>query len=148
MTFATAAACTIIVLATLLLGAAASWTLALAWVGARRVLASVVGAVAARAGVSVRFAERCAWRATYLYFRGREVAHVGVDPTSDGGPEVFAALGGRTLRRRVPCVRWRVGRGPVRLALYRRQQALLRRLDGRCSRRVAAGVRGGTHAAA
>lgn len=104
--------------------------------------------------ISWSFAERCAWRAVYVYLGERQVFHVGIDPSAGPGPSFFAAFHpfcGLGLRGRwpvfdsvrvwlyrlgevrfvVPHIRWRSGMPAWKLALYRRQGRILHGLDGR-----------------
>lgn len=98
----------------------------------------------------VAFAERCAWRAAYLYRGTDQIARIGIDPTASGGPVLFGAfyfVGPRPWRRfdrlrpflfrftefrvRLPHLRWQMNMPAWKLALYQRQQAFLYNLDGR-----------------
>lgn len=90
--------------------------------------------------MKVFFAKRCAWRAVYLYSNprsvletcGRQLFVLGLDPTADGGPRVFIGFFGRVWHRYVPHVRWGMAaRWRILMPVYRVQQRLLHRIDGR-----------------
>jgi hypothetical protein len=119
----------------------------------RAIAASTVGRV-----FEVKFADRCAWRALYVYRRAQrgpesvtyKVFHIGIDPT-DSRPNVFGGIGhdgprtGRNATRlpvvywsfrvRLPLISWRLvgASGYSRLVLwaYGRQQRVLGQWDGR-----------------
>ena len=86
----------------------------------------------------ITFADRCAWRAVYIYTArprfGRHttlVAYLGIDPY-DGRPEVFGGLLDWSFRFKVPgVVRWRHPMSAWRLKVYGWQQWFFHRLDGR-----------------
>ena len=89
----------------------------------------------------------CAWRAVYLY-RGTPTLsnpprlYLGTDPSAERGPQLF---GGYHLSRRhqgrfhvtLPHISWgTAARWRWLLPLYRAQQRLLDRLDGRTTRKA------------
>ena len=86
--------------------------------------------------VTVKFAEHCAWRATYVSVRGSQVLHFGVDPHNGVRPTFFWGLrvargwswGGRFA---LPWVRWTYPASPLRLALYRASSRFWHKVDGR-----------------
>jgi len=107
--------------------------------------------------INLAFAEHCAWRAVYLYILGDQIAHLGIDPTASGGPQIFGAfyfVGPRpwrwrrlwplqsflfrftSFRFKVPHIRWQYRMPAWKLAIYQRQQALLYRIDGRFTRQT------------
>lgn len=89
--------------------------------------------------LSIQGAGRCAWRALYFSlgsgYDRRQFAHIGIDPTASGGPQLFGGLGSFSFRFVLPHISWReVGEyeyAPEVKAVYQLQQRLLRRLDGR-----------------
>lgn len=73
-----------------------------------------------------------AWRAFYLYYAGRPLVSLGLDPTFDYvNWHVFGSIGRRSFRLVIPGLRWRMHAGPVRRRLYAAQERLRHRLDGR-----------------
>lgn len=79
----------------------------------------------------VAFAERCAWRAVYVYQGTRQLGHIGIDPRGSSGPEVFVSLGRRHLRFTLPHLRWRYPHGRVWSWAYGLQGRILLRIDSR-----------------
>src|SRR5262245_12282405 len=76
----------------------------------------------------LQFAERCAWRALYLYRAdGRQVLRLGVDPHDGVRPALFGAVGRWSLRLTLPYVPWRW----VMATRYARPVALLYRASMR-----------------
>ena len=99
--------------------------------------------------MTTTFATGCAWRAVYLY-RGEPslsspppLLYLGIDPTSGRGPRLF---GGYHFTRRhqgrfsvtLPHLTWGLvwRLRPWLYPLYRAQQRLLHRLDGRFTRKA------------
>jgi hypothetical protein len=97
--------------------------------------------------IQVKFAEKSAWRAIYIYagpmrrdgFRNFQVAHLGIDPCL--GPRIFGGIcfAPRTkthyLDIKIPHISWRmVMRSNYNkhvVALYKLQQEIFYKLDGR-----------------
>ena len=85
--------------------------------------------------LTVVFAERCAWRATYLRVNGVQRLHVGICPEISWA-EIF---GGIYLTRnyqwsfrfKVSLTRFRYPMGPIRSLIYGWQSRILMGLDGR-----------------
>lgn len=77
--------------------------------------------------LEIKFAEKCAWRAFYVYVRDRQVAHLGIDPTADRGARVFGRLFRFSFRLRVPFTVWRFNQP----RLVTRWQQFIHSLDGR-----------------
>ncbi|MBX4215352.1 hypothetical protein KW797_00155 [Candidatus Parcubacteria bacterium] len=73
-------------------------------------------------------APNCAWRALYCYVRGRQLFHIGFDPTV---LRLFAGFGWRSGGFTVPHLRWTGSEHPVHRFLYSLQSRVLHRLDGR-----------------
>jgi hypothetical protein len=88
--------------------------------------------------LSLKFAEHCAARAAYLYAGARQIAHVGIDPTFEHGPQLFGAVGRRSYRVTVPHLSWRAvmraNYHPIVLKLYQAQESIRFRLDWRYRR--------------
>ena len=92
--------------------------------------------------MTTTFASGCAWRAVYLYCGEPSISnparlYVGVNPAAGRGPSLFGGYHfspGNQWRFHVtlPHIRWvTAARWPWLLPLYRAQQRLLHRLDGR-----------------
>ncbi len=81
--------------------------------------------------IVVEFAEKCAWRAAYLFVDGRQVAHIGVDPDHGVRPKLFAKVAGRSFRFNLPRVPWRQDASPLYLHAYRMSASFWHNVDGR-----------------
>lgn len=80
----------------------------------------------------IAFANRCAWRAFYIYLdSGRKIAHLGIDPTADRGPTCFGSIAGFSWRFGLPHFKWKYPCSPIRMAAYRLSQRFYHGLDGR-----------------
>jgi hypothetical protein len=75
-------------------------------------------------------AEKCAWRARYVFVNDRKVFHLGFDP-EQSRPQLFGSLLGREFRLRVPTIRWSQHLKGIKLKLWRLQHSFLHNMDGR-----------------
>lgn len=84
----------------------------------------------------VKFAEKCAWRAVYVYHKDVQIAYLGFDPESSR-PRLFGAIGNKRrdfvkINWVVPHISWPLAaRFQFLLPLYNVQQRVLHRIDGR-----------------
>lgn len=85
-------------------------------------------------GLRVAFAEGCAWRGVYLYRDDHQVARLVLDPAPHA-PTLSGLFAGAEWRVQLPHVSWaevaESEYAPEVLAVYRAEQWLLHRLDGR-----------------
>ena len=86
--------------------------------------------------ISIQFAERSAWRAVYVYLRGAQVFHLGVDPNigrQSRGPEFFGGLPMARLAWRLPlpAYRWRYPMNRLQRAVFNLSQRFWHAVDGR-----------------
>lgn len=97
----------------------------------------------------IKTADRCAWRAFYVYAgqndgaSHRQLFYAGIDPTRDRGPQVFGGITfgwphpwtALTFRFTLPHITWRLvvasRYNRAVKALYRAQGRLLNAIDGR-----------------
>lgn len=88
--------------------------------------------------IEINGAEHAAWRALYVDFDGKQVAHFGIDPTADKGPRLFGGLGRRQFNVPLPHIRWRAcmrtNYHPLVMKLYQAQQRILFAMDRRYRR--------------
>lgn len=87
---------------------------------------------------TIRFSERCAWRAVYLYRAAsdgsqRQLAFLSVDPTTDFGPRFSGRVGPFSWRMPLPRVPWRSNAGPIYRWAATLSSRFWHRLDGRYS---------------
>lgn len=93
---------------------------------------------------TVAYAEKCAWRAIYVYVyrnvsglppyepkppyvgRDAKVLHLGIDPTATY-PAVFGSIGRWSWRVKLPAMAWRMGDGWIR----KTWRGWIHSLDGR-----------------
>ena len=82
--------------------------------------------------MKIEFAEKCAWRAAYLFNgKGKQIAHFGIDP-DHAGPRLFGAVIGFSWNLRIPTVGFNTAYNHRWLMpLYRIQGRILSGLDGR-----------------
>jgi hypothetical protein len=86
----------------------------------------------------VVFAEKCAWRAIYIHRPGNQWSKLGsqlfvlgFDPEFHQ-PKIFIGLMGKVRRFRLPHISWIMAAGSkFWLPLYRLEQHILHRIDGR-----------------
>ncbi len=76
-------------------------------------------------------AEKCAWRARYVYVNGNQVAHIGVDPHDGNKPQVFGGIGPWNFRIRLPTLPWRINAGPLYVRAYQLVRKFWFGVDGR-----------------
>lgn len=88
--------------------------------------------------MKIAFADKCAWRAVYVYAGDRQLFRIGIDPTADTGPQFFGAILDRSIRFTLPHVKYRHAAycrprflRPVMFELWRVSDRFYRRLDGR-----------------
>ncbi len=82
--------------------------------------------------ITIEFAEKCAWRAAYLFVDGRQVAHIGVDPNHGVRPRLFVMVGGgRSHNFLLPRVPWKQDASLLYLHAYRLSASFWHNVDGR-----------------
>lgn len=87
--------------------------------------------------IRIAFADGCAWRAVYFYYRHsdglmRKFLHLSIDPSDCYTRPTFSGSVGRwSWRIRLPVVRWKPNAGPVRRVMYSLSSRFWHGMDGR-----------------
>ncbi len=90
--------------------------------------------------IKVSFAERCAWRAVYIYLQGKQVAHLGVDPRDGVRPQVFGGIAGgvtsetnwsHSFRLNIPTLRFKHPSTALYSKAYSLTSRFWHKVDGR-----------------
>lgn len=76
-----------------------------------------------------------AWRALYVYVKGRQLAHIGIQPDNGVKPTLFGGVGFApkqyNFRVPLPTIRWKYPHGKVWLRAYKFSQEFWHGMDGR-----------------
>lgn len=86
--------------------------------------------------LTIKFAERCAWRAVYVYRNRkdggqRKVFHISVDPTFSTGPKCSGSILSFSWCFTLPHLKWKYPAGPVRRWAQNLSSRFWSSLDGR-----------------
>lgn len=81
--------------------------------------------------MKIQFSKHCAWRAFYVSNSRGPICHLGIDPTTSYGPQIFGGIGRWRFRFNVPHLRWSTRSSRLYIAAYMLQQRILHRIDGR-----------------
>jgi hypothetical protein len=79
--------------------------------------------------LELKSANGAAWRARYLYVDGKQVAHVGIDPTER--PTLFGRIASHSFRVALPRVPWKYPCSPAYLKAYQLSNNFWHNMDGR-----------------
>jgi len=84
--------------------------------------------------VRLTVSENCGWRGVYLYWNNRQMCRLVFDPTDKRGPHLDIGIGRKSIRFALPRITWVMTiKYPWLRRLYKWQQRVLHRLDGRYS---------------